>query len=70
MIFLWDNVINQLFCSNNLVFDLNGENLTRTVQDLNGMRQKEWWMKHDFEGAISQKIWVLPMPGLSVKKVC
>ncbi len=31
---------------------LNGENLALTVQDWNGTRQKDWWMKWDFNGAI------------------
>ena len=41
------------------IFDLNKENIARTVQDLNGIR----WMKQDFNRAIFPKIWVFPMPG-------
>jgi hypothetical protein len=50
----------QPFSSVNLIhfLELNGENLARMVQDLNRTRQKEPWMKWDFNGMRLAKIWV------------
>ncbi len=44
------------------IFYLNRENLARTVQDINGMRWKKWWMKWNFNRAIFPKTWVSLMP--------